>query len=163
MAKRVVVSALVGVLAGAILVDPVIDVLYQHYVIHNDYWLTIGRLEAIGIMLGRAPGTAVIGLIIASPLIGIAVATGVLFRKRIDRHPLLWAGFAPVLVWLFTCVISATTIANSWAAEHGFVDRLVVVMRGIDNSLFFFAPAAAALCFAILSRRAAASGGSAHP
>ncbi len=155
MAKRVLVSALIGVLAGAFPIYPINLALYQHYIIHNDYWFSIGLLKATEISLERAPGTAILGLTIASPLIAIAVATGVVCRRSINRHPLLWASVAPVLVWLFTCAVFALSRPNPWSEQHGYVDRLIDALHGIDNSLFFFAPAAGALCFAVLMRRAA--------
>jgi hypothetical protein len=158
MAKRVLLSALVGFLAAAVLVDPVITVLYQHYMVHNDYWLTIGPLEAAEALLVRSPGMAILGAIIASPLIAIAAATGIVFRRSIDRHLLLWTSITPVLVWLFTCAVFALSKDNIWREQHSYFDRLMLEAKGIDNSLFFFAPVAAAMCFAALTRRAAGRG-----
>ena len=157
MAKRVLASALVGVLAGAFPIDPINLALYQRYVIHNDVWFSMELSEAIKISLERAPFIAIFGLVIASPLIAIAVATGIACRRLIIRHPLLWATTAPALVWLFTCTVFALPRDNPWSEQHGYVDRLINAMKGIDNTLFFFAPAAAALCFVFLTYRAARS------
>ena len=155
MAKRVLASASVGVLAGAFPIVPINLALYQHFVIHNDYWTSISFFEAFKISLERAPGMAILELIVASPLIAIAVLTGVVCRRSIDRHPLLWAIAAPVLVWLFTCAIFAyPDNSQTWEPHRSFLQRMADAMQGIDNTLFLLAPAVAALCFAILTYRA---------
>lgn len=156
MAKRVLASASVGVLAGAFPIDPINLALFQHFAIHNDYWFTISLSEAVKISLERAPGMAILGFIVASPLIAIAVVTGFVCRRSIDRHPLLWAIAAPVLVWIFTCAVFAyPDDSQTWLPHRSFLQRMAGTMQGIDNTLFFFAPAVAALCFAILTHRAA--------
>ena len=153
MAKRVFVSALVGVVAGAVLILPVVSE-FGHIVLFRH----------IGFWLAGVPWLVLLGLAIASPLIAIAVAIGVLCRKSIDRHPVLWSSMAPVSVWLFTCAVFAgPESSQTWAPHRDFLQRLQGEVKGVDNSLFFFAPAAAALCFAILTRRAGAPRSTGRP
>ncbi len=155
MAKRVLISAIAGVLAGTVLIVPV-TVSFQRHVIHDGASFAIGLPGAVGFwLLAEITGLPILGAIVASPLIVIAVATGIVFRRSIDRRPLLWTSVAPVLVWLFTCAVFALRDdSQPWMPHRGFPQRLLGTLRGVDNGLFFFAPAASALCFAVLTHRA---------
>ena len=149
MAKRVLISAVVGVLVAAFVVLPIMTATTAPTSLNDWAQTAANLLMLIGL---QGPGFAIVGLILASPLIAIAVVAGVVFRRSIDRYPLVWSSIAPVLVWLFTCAVFALQDdSQPWMTQRNFLRR----MQGVDNSLFFFAPAAATLCFAILTHRAA--------
>ena len=152
MVKRVVISALVGVLVGAFVIIPLMTATAGPPGVHEWTLSAANLLMLIGV---QGPGFAILGLLAASPLIAIAVVAGVVFRRSIDRYPLVWSSIAPVLVWLFTCaVIALQDYSQPWT-PRSYTMRMLDIMQGIDYSLFFFASAAAALCFAALMHRAA--------
>jgi hypothetical protein len=122
-------TALVGVLVGAFVIIPLMTTTTAPPGLDDRARTAAKLLMLIGV---QGPGFAILGLLAASPLIAIAVVAGVVFRRSIDRHPLVWSSIAPVLVWLFTCaVIDLQNYSQPWTQLSYFL-RMLDTMERID-------------------------------
>jgi hypothetical protein len=151
IARRVILSALIGISLSSVLVFPAILAAFQYFVFHNDYWV---RSENIGKNIYRiitnAPSITIVGIIISGPLVLLSVLTAILFRNIIKRRVLLWCCAAPISIWTFVSVIFAMISHDYYA----FPNRLLATFSAIDNLIFLLGPMLASITFFYLSRRA---------
>lgn len=114
-----------------------------------------GGLGGFGLFLLQTfAGTMIlipIGLLLAGPLILMAIIAGAVFRPAIERHLLAWSAASPFAVWLFACVFFALTTHNAYFETHGLIDRLSVTIGARDKLLFLFGPLVSGLAFYALS------------
>ncbi len=112
-------------------------------------------MDGIGPFLQEAfAGTMILmafGLLLAGPLILIAILAGAILRPLIERHLLAWSLASPFAVWLFACFFFALTTQNAYFETHGLIDRLSVTIGARDTLLFLFAPFVSGLVFYALS------------
>lgn len=154
VAKRVLISAFVGIVVTALFIDPITTAAFQYFVVHNDYW---GRRDNLAKNILRiienGPGTALVGAILTSPLVAISLAVAIMFRRSIERRLVVWCLFAPISIWAFVCCCDALWRNNPYFISHNLLDRLSMTFSSIDNLLFLFSSAVASLAFFLLSHR----------
>ncbi|GJD32882.1 hypothetical protein PMNALOAF_4162 [Methylobacterium adhaesivum] len=140
---RIAFSGFVGVVVSVLLVLAHAD----HGDPSSDSSLFVGALSAFAV----AMIVLELALILAGPLIVIAIVCGVLLRRSIERHLLTWSLAAPIIVWLFACGVMASTSASPAAAAQGLLRRLAAAILAKENLLFLFGPGGSGVAFYVLS------------
>lgn len=92
-----------------------------------------------------------LSLFVAGPLILIAMMCGVLLRREIERHLLAWTLAAPVIVWLFACMIIAVARSRPEPTLGDVFGGFVRTMADPDNLLTLGGASVAGVAFHILS------------
>jgi len=141
---RIALSGFIGVVASVLLVlahgthgDPS----------SSDRSLFVGALRAFAFTMVLLQ----FALILAGPLILIAIVCGVLLRRSIERHLLPWSLAAPIIVWLFACGVMASMSGSPVVAAQGFLHRFARATLAKENLLFLFGPFVSGVVFYVLS------------
>lgn len=111
--------------------------------------LVLDSLQVFAAMIILVP----LSLIIASPLIFIAIVSGMLLKRAIERHVLAWSVAAPIIVWLFVSVTSVVMRRGSVLTVGDIPGRLAGAMQNAENLLMFFGAAIAGVAFYVLSAK----------
>jgi hypothetical protein len=155
VAQRLLISAFVGIVAAALFVFPITTAAFQHFQMHNDYWIRQGNTSnSILRIIENGPGITLLGAIITSPLVAMALLIAIVFRRGIERHLVVWCCLAPISIWAVVCCLEGALRRNNpYFSGHNLQTRVWAAFADMDNLLFLVSPAAAALAFCLLSQR----------
>jgi hypothetical protein len=149
---RIAVSGFIGVVASVLLV-------LAHGPHGDPSLLRVPLFGGALRVLALATLLLQFALILAGPLIVVAIVCGLLLKRSIERNLLRWSLAAPIIVWLFACGMFASIPSSPAAAAQGFLNRFAAAILAMDNLLFLFGACVSGVAFYFLSifgnRRAA--------
>ncbi len=148
----------VGLLTSALVVLPGMTVLDGIFTDPFFETLLPRILAFFGMMLPGALMTFTIGVVLSLPFFLLGLLTALVFRRQIARHPVVFAGLAPLVT---VTLVSAITVATRDPRPVGMLpalqDALGVALRG-DSWIFALPVAAGSFFFCLRLARLERSG-----